>query len=102
MVRDICTIACERHNCLMAKIYTSMTKALRDHWSASSNTYPQKFVLTEPTWIALNQLRQLVNDTMANKVRPGWEHEFLGVPVEVSPDGNLMLASDGSTVALES
>lgn len=102
MVREAPSPLPRRHNVPMAKIYTSMTSALRDHWSSHGNTYPQKFILTKPTLTALNQLRDLVNSTMANRVRPGWELEFLGVPIEVSSEGNAMMATDGSLVPLES
>lgn len=85
----------------MANLYDSMTQALRTHWKANDNAYPQKFVLTEPALKTLNDLRTLVNTTMANKFRQGWETDFLGVKIEIG-NTNHMVGADGSTVPLES
>lgn len=83
----------------MANLYDSMTQALRTHWKENDNAYPQKYVLTEASLKTLNDLRTLVNSTMGNKERPGWQTEFLGVKIETG-DSDHMVSADGSPVPL--
>ena len=84
----------------MANIYDSLVSALREHWKANDNAYPQRFELTQVTLEALVAARKLVNDTMNFKKYPGWEKEFLGVPLVMSTEGDAMIAKDGTRVPL--
>ena len=84
----------------MANIYDSMVSALREHWKANDNAYPQRFELTQVTLDALVETRRIVNDTMNFKKGAGWEGEFLGVPVVLSTEGDAMIAKDGARVPL--
>ena len=84
----------------MANIYDSMVSALREHWKANDNAYPQRFELTQVTLDSLAATRKLVNDTMNFKKYPDWEQEFLGVPVVLSTEGDAMIAKDGARVPL--
>jgi hypothetical protein len=84
----------------MSNIYDSMVSALREHWKANDNAYPQRFELTQVTLEALAATRKLVNDTMNFKKYPDWEQEFLGVPVVLSAEGDAMIAKDGTRVPL--
>jgi hypothetical protein len=84
----------------MANIYDSMVSALREHWKANDNAYPQRFELTQVTLDALVAARKLVNETMNFKKYPGWEQEFLGVPVVLSTEGDAMIDKDGTRVPL--
>ena len=86
----------------MANLYESMTGALREHWKANDNAYPQRFELTQVTLEALVAARKLVNDTMNFKKYAGWEQEFLGVPVVLSTEGDAMIDKDGARVPLSS
>ena len=86
----------------MENIYDSMIGALREHWNANKNAYPQRFELTQSTFDGLLADRRLVNETMNYplNLKNGYEKEFLGVPVAVSPEGNAMVALDGTRVPL--
>ena len=89
-----------RRLAFMANIYDSMVSALREHWKANDNAYPQRFELTQVTLEALVAARKLVNDTMNFKKYPDWEQEFLGVPVVLSTEGDAMIDKDGTRVPL--
>ena len=86
----------------MENIYDSMISALREHWKANNNAYPQRFELTQSTFDGLLADRRLVNETMNYplNLKNGYEKEFLGVPVAVSVEGNAMVAMDGTRVPL--
>ncbi|WP_313571049.1 hypothetical protein [Comamonas terrigena] len=84
----------------MANIYDAMVAALRDHWKAHSNAYPQRFELTQDAFNTLNETRKTVITTMNYAFRPGWENDFLGVPVSVADGGNCMVDKDGNQVPL--
>lgn len=86
----------------MENIYDSMVSALRDHWKANANAYPQRFELTQATLDGLVSDRRLVNETMNFPLnqKVGYEKEFLGVPIQVSADGNVLVALNGERVPL--
>lgn len=84
----------------MTNIYDAMVAALRDHWKAHDNAYPQRFELTQDAFNALNETRKTVIATMNFTFRPGWENDFLGVPVAVSGAGSCMVDKDGNQVPL--
>ncbi len=86
----------------MENIYDSMIDALREHWKANNNAYPQRFELTQSTLDGLLTDRRLVNETMNYplNLKNGYEKEFLGVPVQMSPEGNALIALNGSRVPL--
>lgn len=86
----------------MPNIYDSMISALRDHWKANANAYPQRFELTQATLDGLVSDRRLVNETMNFPLnqKASYEQEFLGVPIEVSADGNVLVALNGERVPL--
>lgn len=88
----------------MTNIYDSMIGALREHWKANKNAYPQRFELTQSTFDGLLADRRLVNETMNYplNLKNGYEKEFLGVPVVASPEGNALIALDGTRVVLSS
>lgn len=62
----------------MTNLYTPMSLALQAH----NKAYPQKFVLTDSALTTLNQVRKLVNESIASPLQSGWEREFMGVPVD--------------------
>lgn len=86
----------------MSNIYDSMVSALRDHWKANANAYPQRFELTQATLDGLVSDRRLVNETMNFPLNQkiGYEQEFLGVPLQVSEEGNALIVLDGTRVLL--
>ena len=84
----------------MSSLYDSMTSALREHWKAHDNAYPQRFELTASALDALVAHRTLVNKTMNFSLSSEFDKEFLGVPVVVSDAGNVMVAVDGTRVPL--
>lgn len=85
----------------MSKIYDSMTSALREHWKAHDNAYPQRFELMQSTLDTLVAHRKLINDTMNFKLNKGFSEVFMGVPIQVSVEGNALVAVDGTRVPLE-
>ena len=68
-------------------------------WKAHNNAYPQKFVLTDSALTTLNQVRKLVNESIASPLQSGWEREFMGVPLEIGP-ANAMVGLDGTETPL--
>ncbi len=86
----------------MENIYDSMISAVREHWKANNNAYPQRFELTQSTLDGLLADRRLVNETMNYplNLKNGYEKEFLGVSVAVSSEGNALIALDGTRVPL--
>ena len=84
-----------QHNPLMTNLYTPMSLALQAH----NNAYPQKFVLTDSALTTLNQVRKLVNESIASPLQSGWEREFMGVPLEIGP-ANAMVGLDGTETPL--
>jgi len=84
----------------MANIYDAMVAALRDHWNAHDKAYPQRFELSQDAFTALNETRKTVITTMNFAFRPGWETDFLGVPVAVADGGNCLVDKDGNQVPL--
>lgn len=79
----------------MTNLYTPMSLALQAH----NNAYPQKFVLTDSALTTLNQVRKLVNESIASPLQSGWEREFMGVPLEIGP-ANAMVGLDGTETPL--
>ena len=51
----------------MTNLYTPMSLALQAH----NNAYPQKFVLTDSALTTLNQVRKLVNESIASPLQSG-------------------------------
>ena len=84
----------------MTDMYDTMVAALREHWKAHDNAYPQRFELTQSTWDALVEQRTLVNKTMNFNQRTALGEDFLGVPMVVSNEGNALVAVDGTRVPL--
>lgn len=83
----------------MANIYNTLVEALRSHWAAHGNAYPQRFELSEDTLKTLNDTRQTVISTMNYALSPGWESDFLGVPIAVAAS-NCLVDKDGNPVPL--
>lgn len=85
----------------MSQIYESMTVALREHWKANNNAYPQRFELMQAAFEQLIADRTLVNTTMnfLENMQEGWHEEFLGVPLVVA-SSNVMVAANGDRVPL--
>lgn len=80
----------------MSALYNHMVNALREHWTAHGQQYPQRFELTEAALRELNDTRKLVNDTMNYVLRPGWDTVFHGVPLHTGAMVNTMVAADGA------
>lgn len=79
-------------------IYESMISALREHWKAHNNAYPQRFELMQSTCDEVAKQRALVVETMNYKTK--LLDDFLGVPIVVSAEGNAMVDADGSRLPL--
>ena len=80
----------------MSALYNHMVNALRGHWTAHGQQYPQRFELTDAAFRELNDSRKLVNDTMNYVLRPGWDAVFHGVPLQAGCAVNTLVAADGS------
>jgi len=85
----------------MSALYNHMVAALRAHWKAHQNVYPQRIELTDAALHELNAMRKLVNESMAFELRPGWESVFHGVPLQGGRPVNALVAADGALVPLE-
>ena len=83
----------------MSDLYDALLAALRAHWQAHANTYPQCFELTPVDLQQLNAQRHLVNETMNFRQSPGWEHEFHGVPLRTA-DSNSTVTAAGERIPL--
>ena len=66
----------------MPNLYEALIAMVRDHWKSHDNAYPQRIELNASDMQALLDERQLVNESMNFPLQPGWEHIFLGTPVQ--------------------
>lgn len=80
-------------------LYDSMTGALREHWKANDNAYPQCFELTQASFDGLIASRELVIKGLGAKELPGGKDQFLGVKIVIG-SSNAMIAKDGTRVEL--
>lgn len=84
----------------MVNIYDLMLQALRGHWGAHGNAYPQRFELQAASLESLNALRLTVIQTMNYKELPGWRETFMGVAIAPSADVDCMVNAAGERVPL--
>lgn len=81
-------------------LYESMLAALRGHWKANDNAYPQCFELTKESLEALNASRTLVKKSIGLKPLVGDDfNNFHGVKLAIG-DSNALIAKDGTRVPL--
>lgn len=81
-------------------LYDSMLGALREHWKANDNAYPQCFELTKMALEDLNTTRQTVKTSIGLKALAGDDFKmFHGVKLAVG-DSNALIAKDGTRVPL--
>lgn len=80
-------------------LYDSMIGALREHWKANDNAYPQCFELTQASFDGLIALRRIVIEGLGSKELPGGKDKFLGVKIVIG-SSNALIAKDGARVEL--
>ncbi|UBB18320.1 hypothetical protein [Comamonas odontotermitis] len=82
-------------------LYDSMLGALREHWKANGNAYPQCFELTKIALDDLNAGRTLIRKSVGLKPLEGNDfNEFHGVKLVVG-ESNALVAKDGTRVPLQ-
>ena len=81
----------------MPDLYDVLLAALRAHWQAHDNVYPQCFELTALDLQQFNAQRQLVNETMNFRQAEGWQREFHGVPLRQADSNNTVSVSGERT-----
>lgn len=80
----------------MSTIYETLVGAIREHWKAHANQYPQKIVLSAAQHQTLLTQRKLGRVALGTDDDPETD-SFLGVPLEVDDSSPLTLvAVDGS------
>ena len=84
----------------MTNLYDNILKALRAHWEAHDNQYPQRIELSSAAIKDLNDNRLLIGESMHFQLKPGWEASFMGVAI-VRADMNALIAVNGETILLE-
>ena len=80
----------------MAHIYDQLFTALKAHWKAHDNAYPQKFILSSADSAVLKEARTAINKAVTGKALS--DHTtFMGVKLEVD-DGSpgVVIAVDGT------
>lgn len=81
-------------------LYDSMISALREHWKANENSYPQCFELTEIALDDFRSYRAMLKKSIGLRPLAGKDfNEFLGVKLVVG-ESNAMIAKDGLRVPL--
>jgi len=85
----------------MAQIYEQLVQALRTHWQAHSNAYPQKFILSPEARQTLDAARKSVRDNVVGKSSAPVDAKFMGVPIEEQAGSpGEMVAVDGTVTAV--
>ncbi len=79
------------------QIYEQLVQALRTHWQANSNAYPQKFILSPDARATLDADRRSIRDAVVGKNGKPVDPKFMGVPIEEQPGSpGEMVAIDGT------
>lgn len=84
----------------MAHIYEKLLSALKTHWKAHSNAYPQKFVISSSDFAALKDARSSTRKAVTgNDVD---DHtKFMGVKLEISDSApGAVVDKDGTEMPL--
>ncbi|RYH68078.1 MAG: hypothetical protein EON54_02905 [Alcaligenaceae bacterium] len=86
----------------MAHIYEQLLTALKAHWKAHSNAYPQKFIISSADNGTLKDTRASINIAVTGK--PLDDHTtFMGVKLEVNDASpGVVIAVDGTETPLVS
>lgn len=81
----------------MAQIYEQLVQALRTHWQAHSNAYPQKFILSPEARAGLDADRRSIRDAVVGKNGKPVDTKFMGVPIEEQAGSRgEMVGADGT------
>jgi hypothetical protein len=85
----------------MAHIYDRLLTALKAHWKARDNAYPQKFIISSAENAALKDARASINLSVTGKQLD--DHTtFMGVKLEVNDSSPAaVVAVDGTTQPLQ-
>jgi len=84
----------------MPHIYEQLLTALKAHWKAHNNAYPQKFIISPADNATLKDARASINVAVTGK--PLDDHTtFMGVKIEVNDSSpGVMVAGDGTETPL--
>lgn len=85
----------------MAHIYDQLLTALKAHWKAHNNAYPQKFIISSADNAWLKDARGSINVAVTGKALD--DHTtFMGVKIEVDDSSpGLVIAMDGTPQPLQ-
>ncbi|QMV73749.1 hypothetical protein HS961_13435 [Comamonas piscis] len=81
-------------------LYDPMIGALREHWKANANAYPQCFELTKVALDDLNADRALLKKSIGLKPLAGGDFMMFHGAKIVIGDSNAMVSKDGTRVPL--
>ncbi|KQO38106.1 hypothetical protein ASF19_20240 [Acidovorax sp. Leaf84] len=86
----------------MAHIYEQLVTALKAHWKAHNNAYPQKFILSSADNATLKHARASISKAVTGQAMD--EHTtFMGVKLEVNDASpGVVIAVDGAETPLVS
>lgn len=85
----------------MTHIHTALSEALRKHWKAHNNAYPQKLVISPAQHAQLEHVRLTIRATAAT-TSPHEPLKFLGAKLEIDETSTgVMMCVDGSIEPLQ-
>lgn len=80
----------------MAHIYEQLLTALKAHWKAHNNAYPQKFILSSADNATLKDTRVSISKAATGKATDDYTN-FMGVKLEVNDASpGVVIAVDGA------
>jgi len=86
----------------MSDIYMTVVHALRAHWKAHSDAYPQKIVLSQTQAERLLELQQIGMVPFPDARSTPRIDRFMGTAIEIDPSSaGMLIAHDGTQVPLE-
>ena len=86
----------------MSDVYMNVVHALRAHWQAHDNAYPQKIVLTPAQADRLLELQQVGMVPFPDARTTPRRDRFMGATVEVDANtSGVLIAVDGTEMPLE-
>lgn len=82
----------------MSSIHQSITDAIRAHWQAHNNAYPQKIILSPAQNLELREMQRIAGIGQGKPAdAPLRTDKFLGVIIEVEASSTgVLIAHDGT------
>lgn len=84
----------------MAHIYEQLVTALKAHWKAHNNAYPQTFILSSADHATLKDARASISKAVTGEALDD-HRKFMGVKLEVNDSSpGVVIAVDGTEIPL--